>query len=434
MPSIDGYRSQFRSQRTILVSVAGSKEFLTITMLATFNKPTFAGGGEERYGDLEFYCMNTTYTKDWLRERVAQSPRLRRLQKRLDVMEAADLDQLAEEARATTRRHFGKTMRLFAPLYVSNECVNNCQYCGFSRDNDAILRVTLDPSEVDREADHLYREGFRNVLLVSGEHPKFVSPVYLRECVKRLRTRFPSVAIEVGPMEVEDYVPVVESGAEGLIVYQETYDREVYAAMHTAGPKRDFDWRLACPERGYQAGFRRIGIGVLLGLADWRWEALALGAHLEHLLRSCWKALLTISFPRLRPAAGEFQPLQEVSDRDYFQLLCAFRVVFPQVGIVLSTRESPAFRDLASGYGVTMMSAGSHTEPGGYTSQGTEKLHLTVRGRQKPVAPCYRNGRETAEGQFAIADERSPAEVADMLRRHGLDPVWKDWDQALMKS
>lgn len=359
-----------------------------------------------------------------------RSRRLRVLEKCLRSMDAAELEQLARQARITTRKHFGRAMRLFAPLYISNECINNCQYCGFSRDNP-ILRVTLQPEEVEQEAEHLHHAGFRSLLLVSGEHPKFVPPEYLSDCVRRLRKNFPSVAIEVGPMETEEYFPVVQAGAEGLVVYQETYDREVYSEMHTSGPKRDFDWRKACPERGYRAGFRRIGIGVLLGLADWRQEAMALGEHLDDLMRSCWQAQWTVSFPRLRPAAGEFAPRVVVSDREYFQLLCAFRVAFPQVGIVLSTRESPKLRDLAAGFGVTMMSAGSHTEPGGYTRQGSERLHLTVRGRPQPGSGCAVKD-QIAEGQFAIADERSPAKIASMLRENGMDPVWKDWDQALM--
>src|SRR5438552_6779735 len=290
------------------------------------------------------------------------------------------LDALATRARELTLQHFGRTMRLFAPLYLSNECINSCRYCGFSRENP-ILRVTLSVEEVGKEGRHLAREGFRQLLLVAGEHPKFVSGDYLAECIRALRHDFSSIAIEVGPMESEEYIPIVAAGAEGLVVYQETYSREVYAEVHAAGPKRDFDWRLRCPERGYDAGFRRIGIGALLGLAPWREEAIALAAHLEYLLKRCWKSSVTVSVPRLRPAAGEFRPRFPISDRDLVHLVCALRVAFPQVGIVLSTREPAALRDLLIQVGVTMMSAGSHTEPGGYTGQGREKVHLTVRGR-----------------------------------------------------
>src|SRR5437879_12350565 len=231
-------------------------------------------------------------------------------------------------------------------------------------------------------------------------------------------------------MASSDYVPVVRAGAEGLVVYQETYQRAVYAELHTAGPKRDFDYRLDCPERAYAAGFRRIGIGALFGLWRWQDEAIALAAHVDYLLRSCWQAQITVSLPRLRPAAGGFKPLFSISDREIAQLVCALRITSPQVGIVLSTRESALLRDALVSLGVTMMSAGSHTEPGGYTRQGREHLHRTVRGRI--VAPDFQDGEDQlATGQFEISDERSPAEVANVLRRRGFEPVWKDWGQAL---
>jgi 2-iminoacetate synthase len=344
----------------------------------------------------------------------------------------AEFEALAQESRALTLQNFGRTMRLFAPLYLSNECINNCRYCGFSRDNP-ILRVTLGLEQVVEEGRFLAGEGFRQVLLVAGEHPKFVGQSYLADCVRALAPDFSSIAIEVGPMETTDYVPIVEAGAEGLVVYQETYDREIYAELHTSGPKRDFDWRLDCAERGYDAGFRRIGIGALFGLAPWQQEAVGLAAHVEYLLKRCWKAQITVSLPRLRPAAGEFQPAFSITDRELARLICALRITFPQVGIVLSTRERAELRDVLVSLGVTMMSAGSHTEPGGYTRQGTGSLHRTVRGRI--VAPEYQNGEDVlATGQFDISDERSPAEVAESLRRGGFEPVWKDWDAALVAS
>jgi 2-iminoacetate synthase len=340
-----------------------------------------------------------------------------------------ELEAMAQASRSLTLQNFGRTMRLFAPLYLSNECINNCRYCGFSRDNP-ILRVTLDVDEVVAEAQHLARQGFRQILLVAGEHPKFVSSDYLAECVRALATGFSSISIEVGPMETEDYVPIVEAGAEGLVVYQETYNRENYAEMHTAGPKRDFNFRLDSVERGYSAGFRRLGIGALIGLSRWQDEAGALAAHLEHLFKHCWQAQISVSVPRLRPAAGGFRPLFSMTDRELAQLVCALRITFPQLGIVLSTRERAALRDALAVIGVTMMSAGSHTEPGGYTRQGREHLHRTVRGRI--VAPEYQDGEDQlATGQFEISDERSPAEIAGVLRRRGIEPVWKDWDQAL---
>jgi 2-iminoacetate synthase len=343
-----------------------------------------------------------------------------------------ELEAMTQTSRALTLQNFGRTMRLFAPLYLSNECINNCRYCGFSRDNP-ILRVTLDIDEIVAEARHLSHQGFRQILLVTGEHPKFVSRGYLVECVRALSSDFSSISIEVGPMETEDYVPIVEAGADGLVVYQETYNRTVYAEMHTAGPKRDFNFRLDCVERGYAAGFRRLGIGALIGLSRWQHEAIALAAHLEHLFKHCWQAQITVSLPRLRPAAGEFRSLFSMTDRELAQLICALRITFPQLGIVLSTRERAQLRDSLALIGVTMMSAGSHTEPGGYTRRGREHLHRTVRGRI--VAPDYQDGEDQlATGQFEISDERSPAEIAAVLRCRGLEPVWKDWDQALCSA
>ena len=358
-----------------------------------------------------------------------RSPAVRLFEKLISPKSDAELEAMAQSSRELTLQNFGRTMRLFAPLYLSNECINNCRYCGFSRDNP-ILRVTLSVEEVVAEARYLNDAGFRQILLVAGEHPKFVSDNYLVDCVRALKPIFPSVAIEVGPMSIDEYARITEAGAEGLVVYQETYHRGVYAELHTAGPKRDFNYRLDTPERAYAAGFRRIGIGTLLGLWRWQEETIALAAHVEYLLQRCWQAQITVSLPRIRPAAGGFKPLFSISDRELAQVICALRITFPQVGIVLSTRERPALRDVLISLGVTMMSAGSHTEPGGYTRRGIEHLHQTVRGRIIP--PEFHNGEDQlATGQFEISDERPPQVIATVLREKGLEPVWKDWDQAL---
>ena len=346
------------------------------------------------------------------------------------------LEDFSRRSRALTLQRFGKVIRLFAPLYLSNECINNCQYCGFSRDNP-ILRVTLSVNEVLREARALQALGFRNILLVSGEHPKFVSNSYLADCVRAVHQEIPGVSLEVGPMETAEYAPLVTAGAEGLVVYQETYDREIYAQMHTAGPKRDFDWRLETAERAYAAGFRRLGIGALYGLSDWRAEAIATAAHASYLLRHCWKAQVTISLPRLRPCAGEFEPLTTLSDRELVQLVCAFRMFLPDVGLVLSTREPAKLRDGLIPLGITLMSAGSHTEPGGYTGAGVDNLHLTERGRIVQLtdgASEWSASRRAATGQFETADDRSPEEIAEVIARLGYEPVWKDWDAALVSG
>lgn len=363
------------------------------------------------------------------------TPLMRRFVRMLDETSGGPLEPLARLSQQTTRRHFGRTMRLFAPLYLSNECVNNCSYCGFSRDA-GILRTTLSVEQVVREARHLHALGFRNLLLVAGEHPKFVSEGYLQDCLDALKSFIPTLAIEVGPMEDDQYAEIVAHGAEGLIVYQETYHRETYQKLHTAGPKRNFDWRLDCPERAYAGGFRRIGIGALFGLADWRNEALALCAHLEYLYKHCWKAQLTVAFPRMRPYAGNYEytpdPALFLPDKAFVRLITVFRILFPQVGIVVSTREPAALRDAIAPLGVTHMSAGARTEPGGYTGAGADDLHLTVKGRRVELGE--KSGCEKATEQFQIHDTRSAAEVAAMLRAMNLDPVWKDWDEVLLAS
>jgi 2-iminoacetate synthase len=347
------------------------------------------------------------------------------------ALEPSCLEAMAKRAHQLTIKYFGKVIRLYAPLYLSNECINICKYCGFSRDNP-ILRVTLTPDQVETEAGYLWNEGFRHILLVAGEHPHFIGDRYLEDCIRRLHKTWPSISLEVGPMEEPSYRAMAEAGAEGLIVYQETYDRAVYQSMHTSGPKMDYDWRLETADRAYRAGFKRLGIGALLGLAPWRFEAVAMAAHARHLLKTCWKSQLTISVPRLRPAAGDFDPLVVVTDRDLVQLICALRLMLPEVGLVLSTRESAALRDRLVPLGVTMMSAGSHTEPGGYTGQGKNDLHITKGGRRvEPTLPVIESEGEHATVQFNIADERSPQLVANELERMGYEAVWKDWDGVL---
>ncbi len=357
------------------------------------------------------------------------SASLHAFKKLLEPCSKEALEMMARSSAAITRRHFGRTMRLFAPLYLSNECINSCAYCGFSRDNP-ILRVTLDVEQMACEAAYLTQEGFRSVLLVAGEHPKFVSSGYLELCVKRLTALFPSILLEVAPMEEKEYRSLVKVGAEGVIVYQETYNRKTYQELHTAGPKKDFNGRLDSLQRAYSAGFARLGLGVLFGLSDWREEALALAAHLFFLQRHCWKAQLSVSLPRLRPAAGNFEPRFAFHDHDFAQLLFALRMTFPTIQLVMSTREESFFRDAMAPLGVTVMSAGSHTEPGGYTGQGKDQLHHTIRG--KAVQPSC-SATEATE-QFEISDHRSPETIAQMLVSLGLEPVWKDWDAGILTT
>lgn len=320
------------------------------------------------------------------------------------------LEELAVRAAAITLRRFGRTIHLFAPLYVSNECVSVCTYCGFSAGN-RIARRTLSTTEVVAEARALTAQGLRHVLLVAGEHARIVSKDYLVDCVRALAPEVPSLSVEVQVWDTATYRRFVEAGCDGLVVYQETYDPALYASVHTKGKKRNYDWRLAAPDRGAEAGMRRLGVGALLGLhPDWRTEALAVGAHAQALVRRWWRCEVSVSLPRLRPAAGRLTPACPVDDRSFVQLLCALRLLLPDLGLVLSTREAPALRDALLGLGVTHLSAGSSTEPGGY------------------AAP------DGAEPQFEVADTRAASEVAAAVRAAGFDPVWKDWQRAPANS
>lgn len=320
---------------------------------------------------------------------------------------SAMLEQIGAAARRVTERRFGRTVHLFAPLYLSNECLSTCTYCGFSKDLD-IRRRTLTPAEVEREAKHLLHDGFRHVLLVSAEHRVHVSPEYVELVLQRLHPDVPSLTIETEVWDTEHYVRFRDAGCEGVVIYQESYDRDTYAATHVGGRKRHYSYRLAGPERVADAGLRRIGIGALFGLhPDWREDAVALAAHGDWLTRTFWRLEVTAAFPRMRPSASGFQPADLIDDRAFVQLTAAYRLFLHDVGIVLSTREPAAMRDGLLPFGITHMSAGSHTEPGGYEEPGD------------------------AEEQFSISDERTPAQVAQMLRDRGYDPVWKDWSAAL---
>lgn len=319
---------------------------------------------------------------------------------------AARLEDLAQAAHRVTLARFGRVVRLFAPLYLSNECVSTCTYCGFSAGND-IARRTLSVDEVRAEAAELHRRGFRHLLLVSSEHARIVSKDYVVACAEAVAPLFPQVSVETQVWDVDTYERLAAAGCDGAVVYQEAYDPDTYAAVHLKGKKRNYAWRLAAPDRAAEAGMRRLGIGALLGLdPDWRSEALTLAAHAQALIHRWWRCEVSIALPRLRPAAGGYEPAEPVSDAEFVQLLCALRIVLPDVGISLSTREPAGLRDALVPLGVTTMSAGSHTEPGGYATDSE------------------------AEPQFEISDTRSPAEVAAALRAAGYDPVWKDWQRA----
>jgi 2-iminoacetate synthase len=317
------------------------------------------------------------------------------------------LESLATASRDLTLARFGRTMHMYAPLYLSNECLTTCTYCGFARELP-IARKTLSPEETLAEARFLLGQGFRSILLLTGEHERLTGVEFLEERLRLLAAEVPNLAIEVQVWSEDEYRRLVEAGCDGVVVYQETYHPETYARVHVAGRKRHFEWRLLGPERAARAGVRRVGIGALLGLHDdWRYEALAVVAHARFLTKRYWRTQVSVSVPRLRPSAAGFQPRTVVDDRTLDQLVCALRLGLPDAGVVISAREPAALRDGLFRVGITHTSAGSHTDPGGYTEP------------------------DEATGQFEVADLRSAREVASRLRELGYEPVWEDWSSVV---
>ncbi|PLX67146.1 MAG: 2-iminoacetate synthase ThiH [Denitrovibrio sp.] len=316
------------------------------------------------------------------------------------------IEPMAAEAHRITKQRFGNTIKIYAPLYLSNECTNSCVYCGFNTHN-TIPRVTLSDDEIKQEVDHIASLGIQHLLLVTGESPKQVGIDYLVNALKLMSNKYSSIAIEVFPMSVEDYSIMYQNGVDGLTVYQETYNRDKYAEVHPAGKKRDFEWRLGSAERGAQAGFRFLGIAPLMGLEEFRTEQFLTGLHAEYLIKNYWKSQVSLSFPRIRKAEGNFTPYELISDTNLVQSMLAHRLFQHDIGLAISTREPAQMRDSLLPLGVTQMSAGSKTEPGGYSQEHDGK-------------------------QFEIEDKRSVQEFCDMLRSKGYDPVMKDWDRSFL--
>lgn len=312
------------------------------------------------------------------------------------------LEAMASRAHELTQRHFGRTISLFTPLYVSNHCANHCRYCGFAAKN-AIPRTRLSLDEVRAEGQAIAATGLRHLLLLTGEAPHKAGVEYLEACVQLLRPLFASVSLEVFPMETADYRRLAQAGVDGLTVFQETYDPGLYAELHPAGPKRDFAFRLDTPQRGAEAGLRVVNIGALLGLSDWRREIYVMGLHAAWLQKRYPGVDVAVSLPRMRPHAGEFQPPSPVSDRELVQAMTALRIFLPRLSITISTREAPAFRDSILPLGVTRMSAGVSTAVGGHAKPGQA-------------------------GQFEISDPRSVAQMEAMLKGRGYQAVYKDWE------
>ncbi len=321
------------------------------------------------------------------------------------------LEEMAQLAHQLTVQRFGRTVRLYAPLYLSNYCTNSCRYCGFNKDNK-FRRTRLTIAQALQEAEIIASEGFRDILLVSSEDRNFISIDYLTELAGKLRDKFSSISIEVYPMSTAEYTRLFNAGIDGVTFYQETYNHQVYHYYHSAGPKSDYENRLNTPGRIAAAGMREVGLGVLLGLTNWRIEALALAEHAHYLIKRYWQSHISFSFPRLRPAyevdGSQLQHLP--GDKNLVQMIMALRLCFADAGLVLSTRERAQLRNHLIKLGITKLSAGSKTNPGGYS------------------------GRGGAIEQFQVDDNRSPAQVAAMIKQAGFEPVWKDWDSAFIRD
>jgi 2-iminoacetate synthase len=316
------------------------------------------------------------------------------------------VEEMAETARRVTVERFGKTVQLYAPVYLTNSCVGKCPYCGFRADQK-IERRTLSPEETATEVSNLQKQGISHVLLVAGDAPAKLDIDTLFEHVLAAVKIVPSVALEVAPLSQSDYERLAAAGVDGITLYQEAYDRERYMELHSSGPKADYDFRRAALDRAGKAKIRKLVIGALWGLAPWRSEALAVGEHAVSLMQRWWKSQVSIGLPRLHQVPDDFVITHSLDDRALIQIISAFRVFLPDAGLVLSTRERPELRDVMAGYGITQMSAGSKTSPGGYS-----------------VDP-------NAGEQFAVTDQRSPVQIAQRLLTLGFDPVFKDWDRIL---
>ncbi len=332
----------------------------------------------------------------------AQQPDINDFMALISPAAEAYLEPMAAKAQQLTRRHFGNTMSMFVPLYLSNLCANECTYCGFTMSN-RIRRKTLSMDEIAREAEAIRKMGFRHLLLVTGEHETKVGLRYFLEALSVLRRYFDYLMLEVQPLDTAEYQQLQNAGIDGVLVYQETYHRRRYAQYHLRGNKKDFDWRLETSDRLGQAQMQKIGVGALLGLADWRTDSTFAALHNALIHKHYWRSRCAMAFPRLRPCEGGEAAASMISDKQLVQLICAHRIMHPQTELSLSTRESAYFRDNVASLGITSMSAASQTQPGGY-SEHTRQLN-----------------------QFDTEDRRTATEVAQALMQQGLEPVWQDW-------
>ncbi|MBN4072676.1 2-iminoacetate synthase ThiH [Crocinitomix catalasitica] len=316
------------------------------------------------------------------------------------------LEPMADLSQALTQQRFGKTIQLYAPLYLSNECQNICTYCGFSLDVK-LKRKTLTDEEIIQEAEVLKSFGYDHILLVTGEANKTVGLEYFKNAINLLRSYFSHISIEVQPLEQDEYEELMKTGLNTVLVYQETYNRDNYKVHHPKGRKSNFDYRLETHDRLGKAGIHKMGLGVLIGLEDWRTDSFYAASHLDYLERNYWRANYSISFPRLRPCAGGVELKSVMTDRQLLQLICAYRIFNQEVELSMSTRESAVFRDNIIKFGITSISADSKTDPGGYSNPN---VNLE---------------------QFEIHDKRTTAEFVKRIKEQGYDPVFKGWDRVL---
>lgn len=318
------------------------------------------------------------------------------------------LERMAQLSQELTLKRFGNTIQMYVPLYLSNECNNICTYCGFSYDNK-VKRKTLSPMEIMEEVAVIKEMGYHHVLLVTGEAHQTVHTDYFKKVLELIRPHFAHISMEVQPLDLADYQELTPYGLNTVLVYQETYHEEDYKKHHPKGKKSNFQYRLDTPDRLGEAGIHKMGLGVLIGLEDWRTDSFFTALHLDYLEKKYWQSKYSISFPRLRPFSGGLEPKVAMNDRELVQLICAYRLFNEEVELSISTRESVTFRDHIIKLGITSISAGSKTNPGGYA-----------------VEP------QSLE-QFEISDERTAQEIAEMIHKQGYEAVWKDWDLSLMK-
>lgn len=316
-----------------------------------------------------------------------------------------NLEVMAARAHEITLRNFGRTMQLYTPIYLSNYCENQCVYCGFNAANK-IERKKLTLNEVREEAEFIAGTGLKHILVLTGDS-RSVSPLsYIKDSLKILRKYFSSISVEIYALSEEEYTELISEGVDGLTIYQEVYDENIYKKMHLAGAKKDYLFRLDAPERGAKAGMPSVNIGVLLGLNDWRKEISSLGLHAKYLQDNYPDLEIGVSLPRIRPQVGNFSVPYQVTDKNIVQILAALRIFLPKIGIALSTRENSEFRNNLIPLGITRMSAGSSTSVGGRTAKvSTDK----------------------SSPQFEISDDRDVEEMKQALESKGYQPVLKDW-------